>query len=268
MEQVTAAVDCLAAQPDGSRVGGEQATGRVYRVVLIRAGEWRGKGLVADRAVLAAAAPKFEGVASFLNPPAPQPGQHGHPGLERLLGVIENAGWDEAAEGVVADYRLAGGETAKWFGRLMDDWLAARDGGRRVPEVGLSAVLTVIAGPVREDGLREVKEVVSVEQVDAVYRPAAGGEFVRVLNGDDREAEGAQVSEAPGLVGALRENVLEARLAGSGLPAGWQRVVREGLPAAWKVGELDASIGRVKAAWAEDEGRRTVQGCTRWTAGG
>jgi hypothetical protein len=50
------------------------------------------------------------------------------------------------------------------------------------------------------------------------------------------------------------------RLAGSGLPGGWQKVVREGLPAAWRVADLDAGIARVKAAWAEDHSRRTVQG--------
>jgi hypothetical protein len=59
---------------------------------------------------------------------------------------------------------------------------------------------------------------------------------------------------------ALREGVLEARLAASGLPAGYQRVVREGLPAAWRVADLDATVQRVKAAWAAEEGKRAVQG--------
>jgi hypothetical protein len=256
MERVTATVRSLAQVSLAGARGGRRGP-RVYRVVLIRAGEWRGKGLYAPPDALARAAPKFEGVASFLNPPARQPGQHGHPGLERLLGVIENAAWDEQASGIVADYRLAGGETAKWFGRLIDDWLAARDEGRPVPEVGLSAVLTVIAGSPRDDGLREVQEVLSVEQVDAVYRPAAGGEFVRVVNAEPAAGDAGQAAQ---VLDSLRASLVDARLAASGLPAAWQRVVRESLPEGWQVTELDAGIERVKAAWAEEQSRRTVQG--------
>jgi hypothetical protein len=160
---------------------------------------------------------------------------------------------------------------------LIDDWLAARDEGRRMPEVGLSAVLTVIAGPLRADGLREVQEVLNVERVDAVHRPAAGGEFVRVMsaedegsadernrvstaNAQDARDERNPVSEGAAMVSALRASLLDARLAGSGLPAAWQRVVREGLSAGWQVTELDAGIERVRAAWAEEQSRRTVQG--------
>ena len=62
------------------------------------------------------------------------------------------------------------------------------------------------------------------------------------------------------MLGMLRESVLEARLAVSGLPAAFQRVVRESLPAVWGTAELEAAIGRVKSAWAEEESRRTVQG--------
>ena len=64
----------------------------------------------------------------------------------------------------------------------------------------------------------------------------------------------------PALVGALRESVLDGRLALSGLPERWQRVVRAGLPGVWTVEELDAGIARIRAAWAEDEAGHTVQG--------
>lgn len=62
------------------------------------------------------------------------------------------------------------------------------------------------------------------------------------------------------ILDSLRATLLDARLAASGLPAAWQRVVRDGLPAGWQVTELDAGIARVRAAWAEDQSKRTVQG--------
>lgn len=288
--------------------------GRVYRAVLIRPGEWLGKGIRCAPEVLARAAPLFEGRASFLNPPPPQLGEHGYPGLERLLGVTENARWDDESQAVVADYRLADTDVARWFQRLVDGWLRERADGRVVPAVGLSAVPWVMLGPRGEDGLREVTEIVGVDQVDAVYKPAAGGEFVQVLAAqgsaechararrredllivEDAEEEGSmservevevaeeegghagppvrEVAEAgtsplPGLVGALRESVLEGRLALSGLPERWRRVVRSGLPEVWTVEELDGALERVRAAYAEEEAQRTVQGVRALGGGG
>ncbi len=282
----------------------EPRAGRVYRAVLIRPGEWIGKGLRCPAAVLRQDAHKFDGLASFLNPPAPQPGQHGHPMLERLLGMTEKAHWDDSvpplpggttAGAVVADYRLADTDVANGFRRLVDGWLQARAEGRPVPAIGLSAVPWVRVGPPDGAGMREVREIVRVDQVDAVYRPAAGGEFLHVLNGVealdavepiDRFTGGDSMGEettgrdaaASGqvdavergdtgagvelsqLMGAARESVLEARLAVSGLPARWRTVVRAGLAADWTVDQLDAGISRVKAAWAGDEAARTVQG--------
>ena len=182
----------------------ELNTGRVYRAVLIRPGEWAGKGIRCSADVLRREAHKFNGLASFLNPPAPQPGQHGHPMLERLLGVTENARWDDVAAGqsgaseaggVVADYRLADTDVANGFRRLVDGWLRAKAAGRPAPAIGLSAVPWVRLGPADASGMREVREIVSVEQVDAVYRPAAGGEFLRVLNSMEGAVMGEQVEE-------------------------------------------------------------------------
>jgi len=309
--------------------------GRVYRAVLIRPGEWRGKGIRCAPEVLARAAPLFDGQASFLNPPGPLPGQHGYPGLERLLGVTENARWDEQAGAIVADYRLAETDTARWFQRLVDSWLREKAEGRPVPALGLSAVPWVMLGPAGADGLREVVDIVNVDQVDAVYRPAAGGEFVQVLAAQEpgaqgvlaaaeppteegrtamegegsmsereqdaaaaRPAAGAALAEmqmeppavepavvapsgagalqeaaaaqpaaaalaesaASGVLGALRDTLLDGRLALSGLPERWQRVIRSGLPEAWTAAELDGAIARIKAACAEEESTRTVQG--------
>lgn len=261
-------------------LGPRADSGRVYRAVLIRPGEWRGKGVFCPVEALQRAVPLFNGLASFLNPPGPIPGQHGHPGLERLLAVVENARWDDGEQAVVADYRLADTDTARWFQRLVDGWLRDRAAGRATADIGLSAVPWVRLGAPGANGVREVLEFAGVDQVDAVYRPAAGGEFVQVLNAYGGESMGGEelagdVVEAavpaagevvaaagalPDLVGALRESVLEARLAVSGLPERWRRVVESGLPDVWTPAELDAGIERIRAAWAEDEAARTVQG--------
>ncbi len=311
----------------GALASGAGPRGRVYRAVLIRPGEWLGKGIRCPAEVLERSAPLFNGLASFLNPPPPQLGEHGYPGLERLLGVTENARWEEevpAGSGigaVVADYRLADTDAARWFQRLVDGWLREKADGRPVPAVGLSAVPWVMLGPAGADGLREVAEIVGVDQVDAVYKPAAGGECVQVLaaagppkEGGGRAAEGrgkkedgseeegsmsereqaaaaqeaagaafeeageaaeAGTSQVPGLVGAepgllaaLRESVLEGKLALSGLPERWRRVVRSGLSEVWTVEELDGALERVRAAYAEEEAQRTVQGVHALGGGG
>ncbi len=293
MEDEIERVCCDATPPGGGTL--QPNSGRVYRAVLIRPGEWLGKGMRCPAAVLEREAHKFDGLASFLNPPAPQPGQHGHPMLERLLGVTEHARWDPEQQAVVADYRLADTDVANGFRRLVDGWLRAKSEGRPVPAIGLSAVPWVRLGPPDAAGVREVREIIRVDQVDAVYRPAAGGEFLQVLNavqplnragalnltggdsmdqellghGVTHEQDGGASRARPArkrrarlseLVGAARQSVLDARLALSGLPERWRTVVRAGLAQDWTVDQLDASIGRVRAAWANDVAGRTVQG--------
>ena len=80
------------------------------------------------------------------------------------------------------------------------------------------------------------------------------------LHGTVEQAGAAQLSTVSQMVLAMRQSVLEARLAVSGLPDRWRRVVSESLPAGWEVAELDRAVQRVKAAWAEDEASRTVKG--------
>ncbi len=162
--------------------------GATYRAVLIRPGVWQGKGLRCPAEVLRRNVAKFEGLASFLNPLPPVPGQHGYPMLERLAGVVEHAAWDEGLQAVLADYRLADTDAARTVGRLIDGGLAAQAAGRAAPDIGLSAVPWVRLGPAGPDGLREVLDIVKVDQVDAVYRPAAGGAFTARLT-DAKEGD-------------------------------------------------------------------------------
>ncbi len=162
VERVSCDADLELTLSASAGADGAEAAGRVYRAILIRPGEWAGKGIRCPAEVLRREAQKFNGLASFLNPPAPAPGQHGHPMLERLLGVTENAAWDETlppgssneAGGVVADYRLADTDVANGFRRLVDEWLKAKAAGRAVPAIGLSAVPWVRLGPPDERGMR------------------------------------------------------------------------------------------------------------------
>ncbi len=166
---------------------------------------------------------------------------------------------------MVADYRLAETDAGRAFGRLIDGWLASRDAGRTVPPIGLgSAVLTVRLGRAQE-GMREVEEVVSVDQIDAAHRPA-GGEFQRVLNAAAADAAVAEDAEVAGggsgleqdagpgdgdgghaavaadFAVALRRSVLDARLSAMGCPrrgrGWWPRSLAHG----WGGADLDAAI--------------------------
>lgn len=282
--------------PDTRRVllgetGSIQPThrGRTYRAVAIRPGEWKGHGLFCPAEVLRRNAGKFNGLASFLNPGPAQSGQHGHPAIQSLLGVFDNAHWDEAEQAVVGDYHLAETPVAGWFKGLADGMIAARAAGRRVPDVGLSAVPWVRVTGQRSDGLREVGEILGVEQLDAVYKPAAGGAIQRILaaqppRGNPMDEDtlntplstpaapppapaydtNAAVQEelATELLTAQRGAVLTARLATSGLPAELQDMVAQSLPADWRVADLDQGVERARLAWSRLEESRTVRGVT------
>lgn len=164
------------------------ATPHVYRVTLIRAGLWPSKRLECPAAVLAAAVPLFAGRPCFLNPPPPQAGGHGYPDLRDYVGLIDAPEWDDAAEAITAQLRLAATPAAAVIGPLLESYLADRAEGRAVPDIGLSAVLWLSAAPGQagqpEAAVRTVAEIHAVDQVDAVYRPAAGGSFDQVLGAE------------------------------------------------------------------------------------
>jgi hypothetical protein len=62
------------------------------------------------------------------------------------------------------------------------------------------------------------------------------------------------------LLTAQRAAVLDVRLTASALPAELQDLIRQSLPAEWRIAELDAAIDRARTAWARLEEKRTVQG--------
>ncbi len=245
--------------------------GRRYEAVAIKVGEWKGHGLYAGPEVLKRNVMKFNGLASFLNPRVENPGTHGHPPVERLLGVFSNAHWDEGEQGIVGTYILADTPTAEWFSRFADALIKARDEGQDVPEVGLSAVPWVLVGDRRSDGLREVRDIVSVDQLDVVFRPAAGGELKRILASVGpmgevkKEVEGKENGQDKGQewLAYVKEQAVETALAGSGLPVAMQQAIREELGDAAEPEDVTQAIERYKKMLAELQQDQVVTGLGR-----
>ncbi|MBC8248321.1 MAG: hypothetical protein H8E90_01470 [Anaerolineales bacterium] len=249
--------------------------GRRYEAVAIRAGEWKGHGLWAGADVLKRNVRKFNGLASFLNPLVDNQGTHGHPSVEQLLGLFSNARWDEDEQGVVGDYDLVDTPAAAWFGRFADALIEARDRGEPVPDVGLSAVPWVLVGDRRSDGLREVRDIVSVDQLDAVFRPAAGGELKRILASvgpmevKKMEQENVQnvqnVQEKKGKewLAYMKQQAVDTALSGSGLPATMQTAIRNELGDVATPGAVDQAIERHKKMLADLQQDQVVTGLGR-----
>ena len=80
------------------------------------------------------------------------------------------------------------------------------------------------------------------------------------INGGVSNGKEPHVAEVAELLAAQRQVVLDAKLSASGLPGELQQIVRDGLPAAWSVAELDARIASARVAWAKLEEERTVTG--------
>jgi hypothetical protein len=77
---------------------------------------------------------------------------------------------------ICGELRVYPGPDAEWFTAMVDQHLIDRSEARASPQIGLSAVLDVLAQG------QEVVSIAKVVSVDAVFDPARGGEFVRALN--------------------------------------------------------------------------------------
>jgi len=164
---------------------------RGYAVTLMRAGNtlhgWR-----FPAEVLRAAVPRFEGASCFVD----------HVGwfqqaasLGDLVGVISEVEWSEAEGGLTGRLRLSNTPAGDWMEALTDQIIEDREKGLPVPNVGLSA--DMLAGYYVEGETRVATEIRSVYSVDAVFYPASGGSFDRVLNsvGFGRKVEGGGTVE-------------------------------------------------------------------------
>ncbi|HUS71303.1 MAG TPA: hypothetical protein VM075_11090 [Anaerolineae bacterium] len=147
-----------------------------YGVTLIRAGNtlhgWR-----FPAEVLKAAVPRFEGASCFVD----------HVGwfqqaasLGDLVGVISEVEWSETEGGLTGRLRLSNTPAGDWMEALIDQIIEDRENGLPVPNVGLSA--DMLAGYLLDGQTRVATEIRSVYSVDAVFYPASGGSFDRVLN--------------------------------------------------------------------------------------
>jgi hypothetical protein len=92
---------------------------------------------------------------------------------------------------------------------------------------------------------------------ESVPRPRANED---ISSSRDLGAINNPQSEIRELLTAQRAAVLDARLQGASLPAELAELVRQSLPANWRLAELDNAIDRARDAWAKMEEKRTVTG--------
>ena len=248
-------------------------------VVVIRAGA--ANGLLFPAGVLARSAAAFEGAPCFVDHAGPlDAGRAGGRSVRDLAGYLRGVRWDEGRQAILGRLRLV--SQAAWVGAL------ARELGDE-PFFGLSADMWV-----RREG-KEVRAIESVHSVDVVVNPAAGGRFLGSSSEHRKEAsemrtEGevqrVQVAEeytprcddcepsgqgaadlGPGAerlsqeVQALRTELMETKLAHSGLPAPLVEAVRAQFrghtPSS---AELDEEIARFRSAWAQALTGATIKG--------
>lgn len=132
------------------------------RVVIMRAGE--AKGLFFSERVLAEAAPLFEGVPSYVDHAGP--GDSGRPGgrsVRDLAGRLQQVHYDEASRRLLGTLSLY--RPGAWVASLASEAAGLR-------QLGLSPVLWL------ETREGKVWRIHSVESVDIVMNPAAGGAFL------------------------------------------------------------------------------------------
>lgn len=155
---------------------------RRYEVTLITAGKNK-NGWTLPVEVLAAALPKFANAACQID----HHSWFDWPSLERTAGTIETPYLE--GDALRAYLRLGDTPAGELLGRIFDAWLADKEAGLPVINVGLSAVLWLSFD--RIDGERVANEISMVESVDAVLHPAAGGKVERVLNSYQPSPQGA-----------------------------------------------------------------------------
>ena len=122
------------------------STNRVYDVILLRSGTWKGWGINCPPTALANTDVNiFNGKLSFLNPPKHGDyANHGSPSLDLMLGTICNARYDSTEQAIVGQLALAEGTpNAQWVQNLLDGVIQARDNGEQIPNLGMSSVVWI-----------------------------------------------------------------------------------------------------------------------------
>lgn len=217
--------------------------GARYPVAVLRAGEANGFSIPAE--VIRAAAGAFEGAPVFCDhASALDDARPGGRSVRDLAGELHSVRWRPAEGELQAMLALFPG--AGWLEELV---LAA--GG--APWFGLSADIWV-----EREG-REVRRIAGVNSVDIVINPAAGGRFLpgRPEDNKTQEETMAEETQGAGAAGApvetreeLARQLLEMKLAASGLPDGLAEMVRgEHARKPLDGAAMDARIASLRAGW-------------------
>lgn len=267
-------------------------------VTIVRPGLSR-NGWLYTEAALREATALFEGAAAFCDHPGPMDlGRAGGRSVRDLVGVYGDVRYDQGIKATLRFYpgaewlyRLVeasirdreAGRAAPNIGISGDMVLVwepiVREGPGRRPRVAA----------------REVKAIKAVQSADVVFRPSAGGRFDRVLEGEDlgeiyqrggtameavevvmteksavgTEGAGPSVGRAAEAdLSALREarkaicgELLEAKLASSGLPEAARARVREQFrDRVFETEELDAAIKGLRELLGQLFQSEVVQG--------
>ncbi|MDY6874263.1 MAG: hypothetical protein SVR81_09910, partial [Chloroflexota bacterium] len=149
-----------------------------FEVLAITAG--KGNGWHFPAAALQASLPLWEGVYCFIDH------DRGARSVRDIGGVLQDAAWDEASQGIRATL-AAFGPGGPVLMALGEQILAGE--GHPAGKIGFSADV-LFAGK-----NRIVEKVLKVFSVDLVYDPARGGAFLRALNQSDEQNGGLRMTE-------------------------------------------------------------------------
>ncbi len=258
------------------------AGGSAFEVLAMRPGVANGLTYPAETLRASVAAGVWQGVNVFLDhPSALDRTRAGGRAVTDLAGVVEEAWFDGA---VRARLRCAGprGDLVAALARQL---LADAGAGRPLPRVGLSADLLAL-----RDEAGVVRQIRRVHSLDVVVEPAAGGAFVRALNGapaDGRKASDTERKEQETMDGEMTatmmvgegqpaddpatalarlqcEHALNAALRDAGLPAALERHLRRQFEGRlFGAEELAAGVAASRQTWAELAEAGVVKGLGR-----
>ena len=191
------------------------ATGnRIFRVRMIAYGDSR-NGRRYSESVLRAAIPLYEGAKAFDHHRTPEEMQTGT--IQALVGHFRGA--EATAHGIEADLLLL--PSAVHAAEVLDASLAAQAEGM-APVAGISHDIYGTFRSIRENGrvLQEATAINSVNSVDIVSHPAAGGQATRAVAGgidNSTEQEPNTVTVTTVDVLAALKEATETELAAVGL---------------------------------------------------
>lgn len=237
---------------------------RTFQVTILQAGPSR-NGLTYAPSVLEEAANLFEGATAFVDHADLRDLQRGTRSVRDVAGAYGAVAWDPERAAIVGSLHLIRDEVAQ----LLAAYVTAREEGRPVPDIGISADLTITRDP--QDTVLEIRKVHSV---DIVFGPAAGGAIQKILEsiqntrGNDPmpETQPKEATEAPpqpttppqpdtsailteiqAARAALSDSLLTVKLAASGLPEPAAQRVRNSLAGQTDPAAMDKAIADMKA---------------------